>query len=197
MKMSRLKNGLLVLLLAGACVIQVNAQTKLYINKEKSSMEVNGTSSLHDWEMEVNDFGGFLEFVAGETGLELITNAGLTCKTESIKADNRIMDGKAHDALKSDKNPTITFTFSSIENLKSEGAVFSGIIHGDLTLAGKTNAVSIPFDGTVSGNNEVTVKGSFPLNETDYGMEPPTALMGTLKTGPEVKIVYEFMFAGK
>jgi len=46
-------------------------------------------------------------------------------------------------------------------------------------------------DGTV------IAKGSVPIKMTDYGIKPPTALFGRLKTGDDVKVNFELSIGAK
>ena len=44
------------------------------------------------------------------------------------------------------------------------------------------------------GDKQFQVKGEVPLKMSDFGIDPPTAMMGTLKTGNEVVIKYNLEF---
>lgn len=37
-------------------------------------------------------------------------------------------------------------------------------------------------------NGDIQLTGSKKLNMKDFGMEPPTAVLGTIKVGPEVTV---------
>ncbi|MEQ8807891.1 MAG: YceI family protein, partial [Imperialibacter sp.] len=59
---------------------------------------------------------------------------------------------------------------------------------GNLTIAGKTNAVTLPVAGKRDANGKYSFEGSYKLNMKDYDMEPPTAMFGQIVTGEEVEI---------
>ena len=40
-------------------------------------------------------------------------------------------------------------------------------------------------------DGSITFNGSKKLKMTDYGIKPPTALLGTMTTGDEVEIVFQ------
>lgn len=60
----------------------------------------------------------------------------------------------------------------------------SGVVKGELTVAGKTAAAE--FQATDNGNGQVTGTGT--IVQSDFGIKPFTALMGALKIKDEVEI---------
>lgn len=180
--------GLLAFLLA----ITTNAQDVYELNTKNSNLRVTGTSSLHDWEMIATGF-------SAETGLKLEGNAvseiqfvEFTSPVAGLESDKNIMNKKAHDALKEKKFPQIKFT------LKGDGpCTVSGKnadIAGVLTLAGKTKEIKAPVDFTILSDRQFTVSGKVRLKMSDFGIDPPTALFGTVKTDDEVEVKYKFEF---
>jgi polyisoprenoid-binding protein YceI len=51
---------------------------------------------------------------------------------------------------------------------------------GLLTIAGKTKEVKLTVDIDVKNAQRFLVTGNVPLKMLDFGVEPPTALMGTI-----------------
>jgi len=99
------------------------------------------------------------------------------------------MDKKTYEALKSEKNPTISFQ-------STRAAVLSGdkvIIIGKLSVAGATKEISIPVTAKIAGNT-LMISGSYSIHMPDYGMERPTAMMGTIKAGENIKVVFNLVY---
>lgn len=144
------------------------------INQKTISVIINGTSSLHDWEMN-----GSSATFSGTVNGNAITNANFTIPVKNIKSKKgKMMDNKAYSALKSDKAPNIYFTATSIPVGKSN-------LNGKLTIAGVSKNVSFPV--TVSKNaNTYTINGNETLKLSDFGMERP-GFMG-VKAGDEVTV---------
>jgi polyisoprenoid-binding protein YceI len=99
------------------------------------------------------------------------------------------MDGKTHKALNSSKYPEIKFQFTKGNTVNVSGQKSN--LKGDLIIAGQKKEVDMIFSIVGENQNQITVKGEVPLKMSDFGIEPPTAMMGTLKTGDEVLIKYE------
>ncbi|XOV92969.1 MAG: YceI family protein [Bacteroidota bacterium] len=154
--------------------------TSIEVITDKSKVEILGTSSLHDWESIVESYS-----IKGDIEANQITDLVATFNVESIKSGKSIMDDKAQDALKADKYPNIIFKASS---LKIADGKVSG--PGTLTIAGKSNPIQFAATSKIS-NGDMLISGSTKLKMTDYGVEPPTAMFGTLTTGDEVTVSYE------
>jgi polyisoprenoid-binding protein YceI len=158
-------------------------------------MTIQGTSSLHDWEEKVDKFEVNLSLKLKEKEIASIDKANFVCKAASISSENSIMTNKTLEALKAEKFPEITFKLVSVDKLTSQGGTFSGTASGDISLAGVTKRISIAFTGS-NANNRITLKGSKTVSLKDYNIKPPTAMLGTLKTGDQVTISFNLQFQG-
>ncbi len=145
------------------------------ITGKSVKITVGGTSTLHAWTM-TSSSANFSGTVSGNS----ITNAKFSTTAKTLKSEKgKMMDNKAYDALKADKNPTISFSATSL-------AVGKGTTTGRLTIAGVTKNVSFPV--TVTKKGEVyEISGVAKLRMSDFGMKPPT-FMGAVKTGNDVTV---------
>ena len=183
----------LVILVTSA---NISAQEVYKLVPAKSSLTINGTSSLHDWSMKAEKLTCNLNTDLVNKNVQSISNVDFSCHVDQIVSDESgIMDSKAHDALKGDKYPVISFKFLSENSLNGANQQFKGTITGNLTLAGKTKTVSIPFSGSLQPNGNILVKGTIPVKMSEFDIKPPTAFFGTLKTGDVVNLQYSFEFS--
>jgi polyisoprenoid-binding protein YceI len=97
------------------------------------------------------------------------------------------LDKNMHKALKVQQFADITFRLTRLEK-RADGQGFTGI--GTLTVAGVAKEVAL--DLTLQKQNgALAVKGELALLMTDYGITPPKAMLGMLKTDPKVTITIE------
>jgi polyisoprenoid-binding protein YceI len=176
-----------------AATAGVFAQNTYRLAQANSSLVVMGTSTLHDWEMSARNITANMTVNKDGTSIQKIENVYFSVKSDNIVSDNSIMDSKAHDALKAEKYPTISFNMASVNNLVSSGNTIKGSLSGNVTIAGVTKNITLPFTGTLQGNG-IQVTGSKSLKMSDFNIKPPTAMLGTLKTGDEIKIDYKLEF---
>lgn len=155
------------------------------LDPAKSTMTVAGTSTLHDWESNVEKITS--KGMMSEDGS--IGSIEVSVPVESIKSGKSGMDKKTYEALKSDDHPNITF--SSITPV----AIVDGkaSISGKLMVAGVSKDVTIPVEISKNGTS-MTLKGSHLINMPGYSMKPPTAMMGTIKTGEDITVTFNLVY---
>ncbi len=146
----------------------------------ESSMTIAGTSTLHDWESKVESFAA-LATVEGETILTVAFKAAVS----SIKSGTSAMDTNTYKALNESQHPNIEFTAGP---LKYSGSSLP--IKGSLTIAGVTKKVEFKAVIEKWSEESITVKATYALKMSDYGIEPPKAMMGTIRTGDDVTISF-------
>ncbi|WP_286748125.1 YceI family protein [Roseivirga sp. UBA1976] len=165
------------------------AQEKRLVLQARSQFKVLGTSTLHDWHMETSVAEGFLECLANEGEYPTIKEARVTLKAKDLKSGKKGMDKNAYKALYAEKYPIIEFRLQNL-SIDETGR---GKALGTLFLAGTSREVSFTVElQYTEGILEVTGRTAFRL--TDFNIEPPTALMGTIKTGDDVTIEFNTTF---
>lgn len=168
---------------------KIQAQQKLILQQENLLFKVSGTSTLHDWDMVSNTGEGFLTYESSGTEQPKFTAAEVSFKAETLESGKNGMDKNAYKALNTKEHEDISFEFDEFESTEAG----TGYVYGYLTIAGFTKSVTLDVTYTTT-NNQITVeaKGGFLL--TDFQVDPPTALLGTIKTGDEVTIEVKAQF---
>lgn len=184
----------------------VYAQTNSYVLMEKSTMTIEGTSTIHDWEADVEKIQASIKMdttaLKTEPKASPVTSFSLTVPVKSIESGKGGMNRKIYGALKDDKHPNITFELTSTELIQSNaqatngsGANFQLMATGKLTIAGTTNEVSFPVDAYIQDGDTYKFTGNYELNMKDYEVDPPSAVFGTIKSGEVVTIFFDLYFS--
>lgn len=168
-----------------------HAQSSFNANESESKLVITGTSSVHDWETHVTKFTCDASLLVNDNQETIISEINFLCNAENIESDNRIMNNKTFDALKGDDFPEIKFMSSG--NVTVTALNTDAQIKGKLTIAGKTKDVILPFKLISNNQQQVNVEGKTNLKMSDFGIDPPTAMLGTLKTGDEIVITYNII----
>lgn len=166
----------------------INAQNYSSV-KAQSEIEVKGTSNLHDWDVKAENFTAKAE-IAKTNDQPEIKKFDFEVEAESLKSGKSGMDKNTYSALKTNSHKKITFKYLGTNSIrKANGNNYDVVIRGTLNIAGTAKEVRITGQLTDTGNG-YTVKGAVPIDMTDFNVTPPTALMGTIKTGKEVTVNY-------
>ncbi len=165
--------------------------------KEGNEVLIKGTSNLHDWQMNVITSSGEVKFAKDGNQLKGIEMVEFSCKTSDIKSENSIMDKKAYEALKANAHQIIRFSLLANKELISEERKFRGSIKGRLFIAGITKEIDVPFTGHLNEDNTISLEGSVDLLMSDFKINPPTALLGALKTGNKVTVHFALRLLSK
>lgn len=171
----------------------VASVTKYKLNNN-SIFTIKGTSSLHDWAMVSKTFDGTITIARSDAENFDINEISINIGVTSLDSDNRIMNKKTYEALKSDDHPNIYYKFNSVKSMKSIGNnTFEVVLNGILKIAGKSKSVDILLT-LIMDNNKISLKGEKPLKMSDFDVEPPTALLGTIKTGNDITIEFNLNY---
>lgn len=185
-------NALVLFMLFAFLAVQTNAQQVFEINSSNSSMMVKGTSSLHDWEMEATEFDASTKLEITDKQVTEIYQVSFSTPVKELSSDKWIMDKNAHEALNEDDYPTISFSLKADDKIKLQGKKVA--IPGQLTIAGKTKEVSVLCSYNIISPRELRVTGNTALKMSDFGIDPPTAMLGTLKTDDDITVDFEMEF---
>jgi polyisoprenoid-binding protein YceI len=156
-----------------------------------SYLVLKGTSTLHDFECKTTTIQGTIEM---DPRLESFTNADITIPVKNIHSESSSMDDNMYEALKTDKNPDIRFSLlypDTVTDLNPVHADSTLKLRGTLAVAGKEKKIDLEVVVRKKENGIVMVHGKMELLMTDYGVEPPTFMLGILKTGNEVVIEFD------
>ncbi len=182
-----------------ASVLFVHAQQEFRISPKESRMTINGTSSLHGWQCRVEQFSGQLKASMEGGKLKAIQSVIVAAQASSIRSVketgeyfDKNMDKNVYKALLAEQHPNITFTFNGPPVSKAPG---SPVLEstGTLRVAGVTREIKLTTK-SVEGAGGIVFEGKVPVKMSDYNVEPPTALFGTIRTGNEVTIDFRMVF---
>ena len=170
------------------------------LSKEKSTVFITGTSTLHNWRMDLKMFNCLADFVLTGNRLKTIENAAFECRATDLKSESSLMNKKAYSAMKSEVFPDIKYKMTELAVNPSDNTNFSENTKGLLTVAGKTNNISFPVSAAMSGlggKTTISVKGETELDMSDFGIIPPVLMLGTLRTGNRIKVAFSLLFISK
>lgn len=186
-----------VLFIAGSLV----AQDHTLSLQNDSEIRLDGDSNVRTWGADAEQISGTLILQNLETvTLENITadtfkELTLTIAVDGLDSGTRGLTRNMHNYLKSDDHPNITFTLNRITNIDMQGSTVVISAEGVVNAAGQDHTVNMQVNASVNSNGSLNFTGEQPLLMTDFGIEPPRALMGTVRADDEILITYNVNFS--
>lgn len=164
------------------------------INLAESKLTVFGTSNLHDWDIVAKAMSGKANFNFESNVLKDIESLDFSVESEQLLSGKSGMDSNTFKALNSKKYKTINYKLTKIVKITKVSAnTYTIEAQGDLTIAGTTKNITQVFTAVVSGK-KVVLSGKTKITMTQYKITPPTALFGTIKTGPDVTVDFKVTY---
>ena len=158
-----------------------------------------GTSNIHPFTASTTDVRMSRLVLAPADGdrLQSATKAGgveafeIAIKAASLASSKDGLDKNMHKALKASEHPDITFKLSRLEAGASASTLKAV---GLLKIAGVEKEVALDLKIAVN-TTAVTVSGEYSLLMTDFGIKPPTAMLGMAKADNKITVRFETVLA--
>ena len=204
------------LLVAAVCAAGASSQLqgaeRYEADLASSRVTIEGASTLHDWHVEGHHLGGYVIVQEGElTSLwgnhespsqPLAPAVRVEIPITSLVSGKRGMDDKMHEALKATTHPMITYGLESAKITPrqiAQGDDASGRLTvettGVLTIAGVERTVDIPMHVRRLSDHRLEISGDTSLRMTEFGIDPPKAMLGTIRTRDTVRVYWTWVLA--
>ncbi len=166
----------------------------------ESRLWLEGNSNVHPYSSQATKLEVQFERVASSQNsldqrIGHLKRLELTIPVNGLKSGKSALDRKMVKALKGKESPSIVFHLGNYQVLPGDRKKgnYSVQATGDLTIAGRTEPITLTAT-VLPEDDRVTVTGSKELLMSEFGVDPPTALLGALKTKDKVMIHFELHF---
>lgn len=160
-----------------------------YVLSSDQQLKVEGTSTIHDWDMISDKATGNAKIELNADKITDINSLAVNLPVISLKSGKGSMDDNAYEALLAKQYPQIHFELTKVENIT--GQMIKA--EGKITIAGTARVILLQVNYKVS-EGAILFSGGFPITFTQYKIDPPKAMFGTIKTGDELQISFEATF---
>jgi polyisoprenoid-binding protein YceI len=177
-------------LLLALQILILSAGAQARYTGASGDLVVSGTSTLHDWTMKSVKADCSATFSLNAAGqVDGLTALSFSTPAQALKSEHTSMDNNAYKALKTDKNPVITYTMTSVR--VTPGNTGSTVaLRGKLTIAGSTKDEDLVATCKINPDNTITVTGTKPISMQEFQIEAPTFMLGTIKTGNNIVLTF-------
>ena len=194
MKKTNKRTSIILLMMAVEFFLAVPQWVKAQANYKLApgtTIKVLGTSNVHDWTMISNAVESQGQFDLPGHNLPALS---LRLAVTSLKSEHTSMDDRTYTAVNAKKYPDISFKLTSAEVVPGGNNSYLIKAKGDLTIAGVTKPVSVDVTAVTGADNAITCSGSKNIQLTDYGIKPPTFMLGAMKVHNDLTIQFNLIY---
>ncbi len=188
-----LKASMLLIVLSPIATI---AQTRYeLVTGKRNAVTVSGTSNVHDWTMAAKELesSGTFKFNSRDELID-VTSLKFTVVAKGLKSDKSSMDGRTYKSIKADQFPKITYLLNTASVTALQANKYTIQTTGTLTIAGKSQSISMKVNALVNPDGSLSCNGSEKLQLTDYGIQPPSFMLGAMKVGNDLTIQFNIIY---
>lgn len=168
--------------------LQPPPQSRLWVDGTSTVRSFQCTAAALEADVQTTTGGAVNAVLSGDKAVSAVT---FSVPAAQLDCKNGTMNGHMLKALKATEHPAITFTLSSYE-IASAASGINGKVNGTLNLGGVKKPITL--EGTaVDENGMLRIAGTHELLMTDYGLKPPSLMMGTMKVAPKVKVGFDLL----
>lgn len=201
MTRAHIAGAALLALLTGTVAAQQTARVTV---APDSKLWIEGTSNLHAWSCSASTFEARIDLDSAAAASltvappKALKRVEVKVPVKSLKCGHGGMDDNLYKALKVDGSSEISYILATFDAAPGEVKdTFTLHTLGTLTIAGAENKIAMDVSATRMADGTIKASGVVPIKMTDYGIQPPTAIFGRLKTGDEVKVNFELTVGAK
>ena len=162
-----------------------------------SEVSIEGTSSMHAFHCKTNKIMAYVDVDPGYTKdltkiARPIASVKVNIVVRTLTCGNGQMDKNMYSTLDADKNPIIRYTMSGYDILdgSAKPSAFVAKTTGTLVISGQEKVINMKINAERLSDGKATAQGEESVLMTDFGIQPPSFMFGTLKVGNEIKVKF-------
>jgi hypothetical protein len=213
-----MRTAILILMLAAGSALQASEPTRLAAGAQ-SAVVLEGSSNVTGWRCRGTSMDADMRVEASAEHINAVIdriedgNIGvwmsepsrgrfpvpqfhLRVPVTSFRCGNRIMEGDMRRALKADVHPRVEFTFRGLRGGVQhdlDTGLYHATIAGDLSLAGQKHTIDVAVSAQRISRSSFRIRAVLPLQMTDFGVTPPTALFGAIRARDGLTVSFDLM----
>lgn len=185
---------LLSIVLSTLSLSQLQAQVVYKLSSSKDNIiKIAGKSNVHDWTMRAENpvceasFGA----LSAEEGVpRSLTVLNFSVNAKNLKSESESMNNRTYKAIKADSHPQITFKLKEAAITNVQKGKFLINAKGTLTIAGVSKIIELQVKAELRADQSLLCTGEEKIKLTDYGIQPPSFMLGAMKVGNDLDISF-------
>ena len=166
-----------------------------------SRLWLEGSSNLRNWRCDATTLDASIDLDdaasyndASESAIARLRRVQVRVPTYALTCGRSQMDNIMYKALRVDDEPACRQIVGRFEVVPGpNGPDHSLVMQGTLRVAGQERPVRVPVVVQLQRDGSLRAQGALPILMTDYGITPPTALFGVLRTDNRIVVKFDLL----
>ena len=173
-----------------------------FVPLSESRLWIKGSSNVNQFECHADNYSGEATVPEAEESPSIINASSellllkIDIEVDSFECGKQRMNKDLQEALQAEKFPEITFIYQDATLISEPQDMNDGFrlrVFGLLTVAGTTKEIDFSTEAYYINQRRVRAVGETIINMTDFGVEPPTALMGLIRADEELTVNFDLV----
>jgi polyisoprenoid-binding protein YceI len=162
----------------------------------ESRLWVAGTSTVRSFQCQAGAFDAKIESAGADAvaavlaGEKAVSRVEVTVPAEKLDCRNGTMNEHLRKAIKAKEFPTVVFRASSYDLARTSESV-DVTLNGSLTLGGVEKPITVKAQAKPGAEGTLIVSGTREVRMTEFGLKPPTLMLGTMKVDEKITVGFE------
>jgi len=213
-----MRTGILILLLVAGPAAHASEPTRLAAGRQ-SAVVLEGSSNVTDWRCRGTSMDADMLVAAPADHINAVIDRiedgniavwmsepargrfptprfHLRIPVTSFRCGNRIMEGDMRRALRAGEHPDVEFTLGALRGGVQhdlDTGLYHATIAGELGLAGQRRTIDVAVSAQRISRSSFRIRAVLPLQMSDFGVTPPTALFGTIRARDALTVTFDLM----
>ena len=195
MSPTKVQATLALVMLLPALAAATRREAPLDLQPE-SRLWVAGTSTVRSFQCQAGAFDAKLESAGADAvaavlaGQKAVSRVEVTVPAEKLDCRNGTMNEHMRKAIKAKEFPTVVFRATSYDLARTSESV--GVtLNGSLTLGGVEKPITVQAQARPGADGMLVVSGTREIRMTEFGLKPPTLMLGTMKVDEKITVGFE------
>jgi len=165
-----------------------------------SRLWLEGSSNLRDWRCDATTLDASIDlddnasYDASEGAIARLRRVQVRVPAHALTCGRSQMDNIMYKALRVDDQPECRQIVGRFEVVPGPSDPdHSLVMQGSLRIAGQERPVRVPVIVQQQRDGSLRAQGALPILMTDYGITPPTALFGILRTDNRIVVKFDLL----
>jgi polyisoprenoid-binding protein YceI len=192
------KQSLLTVAIASVAVIGWKAIDQPITLQPTSRLWVDGTSNVRSYSCKAGEINLKAQASAPDLGHAVVAGGKavitvmLKVPVEKLDCANGTMNEHMRNAMKEKEHADIEFRLESYDLAKSADSAAITLV-GTLTIAGTAKPITMPAVAHDAGNGVLRVTGGYEFLMSQFGVKPPSLMMGLMKVRDKVNVHFDLL----